>query len=290
MVQEFVVTMCIILLAFLLVGAIRRVAAIVRRRAKTIASSPHADHAEARQVKASPAKVPEVGGNNTSMPKPLANWAGFRGIAWGTNIKDIRGLEPVQGGGARRATGEHGEVVYLKGVATRAWVKGGGRGPWVQVEDYFREYVEHDIEDGSVNSHQRAQREMCIRQYERAHDRMSIGHAQLSRIVYTFYKGRFCQVDVECEGEANWLALGLAVVIRTVGEGVKRDAWDRESLGGMYELVIEDVHMWLLFDVVGSLTISYLPIAKETGRDLTERKRGKERAAEEAAREAGNDF
>ena len=120
------------------------------------------------EVKANPKPKPanRVG---IAAPLPPPPWDGFRGIAWGTHLKDTKGMELLREGS--------------KGMELLRT-----SGDWTY--------------------------------YKRANDRLAIGKARLSQIVYGFYKYRFADVNIDCAGVADFAALKRAV-FATYGEGEK---------------------------------------------------------------------
>ncbi|MGA2916070.1 MAG: hypothetical protein ABSE89_08615 [Sedimentisphaerales bacterium] len=118
--------------------------------------------------------------------------------------------------------------------------------------------------------------------YKRVDDKLFIGRAELSRLTYNCYKGRFDSVMISTKGYSNFQYLKDAI-FAYYGEGDQLNKYiERWFWGGAYPKGIKDVGMSLQynkFSEEGLLAIFYLPIKKE-----------KEADDNTAAKEADKDF
>ena len=118
--------------------------------------------------------------------------------------------------------------------------------------------------------------------YRREGDKLAIGGAELKRIVYGFYKARFCWLYIQTQGFLNWSALKDAV-FAIYGKGYQPNQYiDRWYWGGSFTAGVKDVTMCLeynKFSEESKLLMDYEPIRAEE-------------KAEEAkkAKEASKDF
>ena len=107
--------------------------------------------------------------------------------------------------------------------------------------------------------------------YRRESDKLAIGAAELKRIVYGFYKGRFYYLIIGAEGISNWVGLRDAV-FATYGEGYKSnrfiDDWDWGMMGRPPG--VKEVRMGLEYSEISkksSMHMFYTPIDAERDAD-----------------------
>lgn len=105
--------------------------------------------------------------------------------------------------------------------------------------------------------------------YRREGDKLAIGEAELSSIVYGFYKGRFHAVLIHAKGFLNWRAL-QAAVFSTYGEGKQPNEFIKRWMWGSPFSGVKDVMMSLSYSEIQdkiTLTMFYMPIQAEKDAD-----------------------
>lgn len=118
--------------------------------------------------------------------------------------------------------------------------------------------------------------------YRRQDDKLTIGAAELTEIIYGFYKDRFWSLHLKVDGYLRWTALKDAV-FATYGRGYQSNTYiDKWIWGTVSQTGVKDVHVSLVYDQIakrGDLYMLYTPIIEE-----------REAAAAKAAKEAKKDF
>lgn len=113
-------------------------------------------------------------------------------------------------------------------------------------------------------------------------DKLAIGEAELKRIGYGFYKGRFGFVVIQAEGFGKWVAIRDAV-FTMYGDGYQPNEYIEEWWwGGPFPAGVKDVSMCLEHNEISektTLIMSYGPIKAEEAADNAKK-----------AREATRDF
>jgi hypothetical protein len=119
--------------------------------------------------------------------------------------------------------------------------------------------------------------------YEEKDEKLSIGDAKLSGILYYFYKGRFYKVEIATIGQHDYETLKRAI-FALFGKGKKEeDVYGGEIYTWSPDMTDGNVLMLLTFEEGafinnGKFTMMYVPILKEMEMD-------KEKAAKDAARD-----
>jgi hypothetical protein len=103
--------------------------------------------------------------------KPGSEPEGFRGIRWGTDISTLSGMEPYR-------TSEIGGTLPVD-----LW----------------------DLDRGALIE------KINLQIYLKMGDELRIGGAELEKIEYGFWRGKFCEATVTTRGPENWVSLREAV-------------------------------------------------------------------------------
>ena len=101
--------------------------------------------------------------------------------------------------------------------------------------------------------------------YARYGEPLSIGEANLQRINYICYKGRFYGVRVSFEGSSNWHPIKEALT-QTHGPGIQPNRFMETYVWGLQAMV--RIHLdYSRVSEKGTLTFIFGPIAQEQSRD-----------------------